>query len=203
MKFKNILGLSGVVALLLFSGCSSKTTPPPMPTPEEQIESNADALDDLPSWVVEPKVDGALAAVGMAPKSRHGLSVMIPQAELDGRGRLAAKIQSEVSRLQESSLRNSKLNAYDDIDDTFRSVTKEVVNKIPLSGARRTKMYQDPQGNLYVLMVIERKEVGEDIASMSDEYKEQLESAKLTRENIEEGMRVLDESIKKLENSVE
>lgn len=198
---KKILVLSGAAALLLFSGCSQKQAPEPMPTHEEQMESNADALDDLPEWVVEPKVEGALAAVGMAGHSRHGLTVMIQEAELDARGRLATKIQTEVSRLQEQSLRHSKINNLDDIDNTFRSATKEVVDKIPLSGARRAKLYQDKQGNLYVLMVIEKKAVGQDIASMSDIYKEQLEQAKLTRQNIEEGMKVLDASIKELEDA--
>lgn len=203
MDFKKILALLGVAALLLFSGCGQKYEPEPLPTHEEQVESNADALDDLPEWVVEPKAEGALAAVGMSGLSRHGLHVMIQEAELDGRGRLAAKIQLELSRLQEQSIRHSKLNNLDDIDTTFRSATKEVVEKIPLSGARRTKMYQDKQGNLYVLMVIEKKEVGQDLASMSDIYKEQLEQAKLTRQNIEEGMKVLDESIKNLESATD
>eukprot|EP01022_Parablepharisma_sp_SALTPOND_P030588 TRINITY_DN76746_c0_g1_i1.p1 TRINITY_DN76746_c0_g1~~TRINITY_DN76746_c0_g1_i1.p1 ORF type:complete len:515 (-),score=71.76 TRINITY_DN76746_c0_g1_i1:307-1740(-) len=71
-----------------------------------------------------------------------------------------------------------------------------------LSGATRKKLYQDEDGTLYVLMVIEKKEVAQEVDSFSEAYKEQLQKAKLSRENIEEGMKILGESIDELEENL-
>ncbi|MFP4487154.1 MAG: LPP20 family lipoprotein [Campylobacterales bacterium] len=195
------LAFFGILAFaLLFSGCSQKRD---ALSKEDRVEITEEVIEELPEWVVEPKVDNALAAVGMAPYSRHGLSIMLPEAELDGRARLAAKIESTLSRLQEQNLRHAKINAFDDIDNAFKSTTKEVVSEMKLSGAERKKMYQDADGTLYVLMAIEKKEVGNELESFSDSYKKQLQQAKLSRENIEEGMEILGESIDELEENID
>lgn len=194
------LAFFGILAfVLLFSGCSQKRE---ALSKEDRVEITEEVIEELPEWVVEPKVDNALAAVGMAPYSKHGLAIMLPEAELDGKARLASKIESTLSRLQEKNLRHAKINQFDDIDNAFKSTTKEVVSEMKLSGAKRVKMHQDADGTLYVLMAIEKKEVGNKIDSFSDTYKEQLQRAKLSRDNIEEGMKILGESIDELEGNL-
>jgi hypothetical protein len=199
MRFASlsIFGVLGFV--LLFSGCSQKAE---RVSKEDRVEITEEVIDELPEWVVEPKYENALAAVGMAPYSSHGLAIMLPEAELDGKARLASKIESTLSRLQEQNLRHAKINAFDDIDNAFKSTTKEVVNEMKLSGATRKKLYQDEDGTLYVLMVIEKKEVQSELESLESDYKEQLQKAKLSRENIEEGMKILGESIDELEENL-
>lgn len=195
---KNRVMLSLLAATLLITGCSQKE-----PTTEELKKQMVENTKNLPEWVTNPNEEDEFVAVGIAGFSRHGMQVMLPQAEMDGRAKLAGKIETEVSRIQEQVLRQSQISQLDDIDRAFKAATKEVVKKIPLSGAKRTKMYQSSDGTLYVLTVINRNFIVNDIEQKRNIYKQQMEQAKLTRQSIEEGMKVLDKSMQELEEATQ
>ena len=195
-KILNII-LSGA-AILALTGCTANTPN----TPAEKKEAMIETVNDLPTWVVNPKVEGGIAAVGLTSYSKHGMSVMLPQAEVDARSKLAGQIQTIVSQVQERSMRNSKINELDDLDSAFKLASKEVIKQIPLSGAQRKNIFQAKDGTLYVHMIIEKKEVSKHIGNMKETYKQYMEEAKLSRQNIEDGMKVLDNMMEDLNKEI-
>jgi len=184
-------------ATMTFTGCSSKS--PEMTAAEKEKQAMIEANNNLPSWVLNPQVEGGIAAVGIAGYSKHGMQVMLPQAEMDARAKLAGQIQTEISRVQKQAMRHNKINDLDDFENVFKQATKEVVKKIPLSGARKVKQYQAPDGTLYVLMVIEKRDVAKEVKDMKDTYLEHMKQARMTRQSLDEGMKVLDDMMKELE----
>lgn len=198
MKMKALAFSLAAAAMMSFSACGDKT-PQPVDQKQQQIQAN----NNLPMWIIDPSVEGGIAAVGVAGYSKHGMQVMLPQAEMDARAKLAGKIQTEVSRIQESVMRANQINDMDNFEKAFRQGSAEVVKKIPLSGAKKINHYQAPDGTFYVHMVIQKREVANSIEDMKDIYKEQMEQAHLTRESIDEGMKVLDDMMGELREATE
>lgn len=187
---------AGVTSAILFSGCTSTTQPT---TPNEKKEQMIKVVNDLPSWIVNPKVEGGIAAVGLVGYSKHGLQVMLPQAEMDARAKLAGQIQTIVSQLQKKALRHTKINEIDEFENSFKQASKEVIKKMPLSGAQRINMFQSQDGTLYVHTVIQKREVSQYLGDMKSTYKKHMQDAKISRQNIDEGMKVLDSMMKELD----
>jgi hypothetical protein len=197
MKKTTLVLSIAAAATLTFTGCADKSA---NVSKEEQAKrAMIEANNNLPSWVLNPQVEGGISAVGIAGYSKHGMQVMLPQAEMDARAKLAGQIQTEISRIQKQAMRHNKINDLDDFENVFKQATKEVVKKIPLSGARKVKQYQAPDGTLYVLMVIEKRDVANEVKDMKDTYLEHMKQAKMTRESLDQGMKVLDDMMKELE----
>jgi len=185
----------GVVLVVVISGCSSSSNP----TPEEKKETMVNTTNDLPNWVINPKVEGGISAVGMTGYSKHGMQVMIPQAEMDARAKLAGKIQTIVSQVQKRAMRHVKINELDEFENSFKQATKEVIKKMPLSGAQRINLFQAKNGDLYVHTIIQKRVVSQHLGDMKNSYKKHMEEAKISRESIDEGMKVLDDMMKELD----
>ena len=197
---KNILGFIGLaIAMVLFTGCGDKEPITPQEKKAEQIE----IAETLPAWVVNPKVEGGIAAVGLAGYSKHGMQVMLPQAEMDGRAKLAGQIQTIVSQLRKKAMRHVKINESDDFENAFNEATKEVIKEMPMSGVRRINMFTAKNGDLYVHMIIEKRAVSEHLNDMKETYKKHMEEAKLTRESLDKGMEVLDDMMKDLDKEIQ
>ena len=93
---------------------------------EEKNVGNS--LSNLPSWVINPNVEGKIAAVGISPKSNGGIKFQITRAENDARANIAAKINTEISRLTKEALKSSGTNG--DAENTisvFTQATKAIV----------------------------------------------------------------------------
>ncbi len=197
MKKSTLILSLTAAAVVTFTGCADKSSN--MSKEEQQKRAMIEANNNLPAWVLNPQVEGGIAAVGIAGYSKHGMQVMLPQAEMDARAKLAGQIQTEISRVQKQAMRHNKINDLDDFENVFKQATKEVVKKIPLSGARKVKQYQAPDGTLYVLMVIEKRDVANEVKDMKDTYLEHMKQARMTRKSLDEGMKVLDDMMKELE----
>ncbi len=195
-KAITILSLAAA-ATMTFTGCAGKSQN--MTAEEKQKQAMIEANNNLPAWVLNPQVEGGIAAVGIAGYSKHGMQVMLPPAEMHPRAKLAGQVETEISRVEKQAMRHNKINDLDDFENVFKQATKEVVKKIPLSGARKVKQYQAPDGTLYVLMVIEKRDVAKEVKDMKDTYLEHMKQAKMTRESLDEGMKVLDDMMKELE----
>jgi len=195
---KQIILAMGFTAAIMFSGCA--TTEPT--TPQEKKMDMVETTNNLPSWVINPKVEGGISSVGMTGYSRHGMQVMIPQAEMDARAKLAGKIQTIVSQIQKRAMRHVKINDLDEFENSFKQATKEVIKKMPLSGAQRINMFQAKNGDLYVHTVIQKRVVSEHLGNMRASYKQHMQEAKQSREAIEGGMEVLDEMMKELDTEM-
>jgi len=194
---KRAFFVSSVALAVLFSGCANKSVEPK--SEFEKKEQMVKTTNSLPHWIVDPRVEGGIAAVGIAGYSKWGIEVMLPQAEMDARARLAGKIQTVISDLQKRVMRRVKIGEIDDYETSFKKASKELIKKIPLSGANRTDMYQAKDGTLYVLMVIQKREVAKYIDKSKEIYKKHMEEAKMSRERIDEGMKVLDSMVKELD----
>lgn len=180
-------------AVMMMTGCADKS---------EAANPNIVQLDpDLPAWVMNPTVDNGIGVAGLSKYSKHGMTVMMPKAETDARMKLAAEIQTEVSALTKKAMRQANINEIDDFEEQFSSVTKQVVKKIPLSGAQRIAMYQDKKtGELWVHMVIQKREIGKFLAENAASVKQQMAEAKMTRERLDDAGKVLDTMIKDLDD---
>ncbi len=188
----------GLAIALMFSGCASSSSSSSS-TPAEKKEVMVNTTNNLPSWVINPKVEGGISAVGMTGYSKHGMQVMIPQAEMDARAKLAGKIQTIVSQVQKRAMRHVKINDLDEFENSFKQATKEIIKKMPLSGAQRINLFQAKNGDLYVHTIIQKRVVSEHLGDMKTSYKKHMKEAKVSRQSIDEGMKVLDDMMKELD----
>lgn len=199
--------LAITASIFLLSGCNNtqptvqkyEVAQPPLTEKEKMIKS----VNSLPQWILNPTSRGGITAVGMAGYSKHGLRVMKPQAEMDAKAKLAGQIQTIISRSQKNAIRLSQVANVDDMDNAFSQSTKEVIKEIPLSGAVVVNQRMVESGDYYVQMVIKRQVVAQELDASKEVYKKNLTDAKLTRESVEEGMKVLDEMIEDLKKDVE
>lgn len=200
MKSLTLLSLSAA-SILLMSGCSNQAPvvqEKQLTLKEQQIKS----ANSLPEWVLNPQSTEGITAVGMVGYSRHGLKVMKPQAEMDARAKLAGQIQTLVSRSQKQAMRSVQIGDVDDLETVFSQSTKEVVKEIPLSGAVVVNQLMAETGDYYVQMVIKKREIMQELDQKHEIYKKNLQNAKLTRENIDEGMKVLDKMMEDLDKEL-
>jgi len=193
-----LLALLAATAIT-FTGCADKS---PQSAAEKQKQDQIEANNNLPSWVMDPKVEGGISAVGVAGYSKHGMQIMLPQAELDGRAKQAGQIQTVVSRVQKQAMRHNKINELDDLENVFKQASKEVIKKMPLSGARKMKQFQAADGTFYVLMVIEKREVSRHLNDMKTTYQDHMKEAQMTRKSLDQGMQVLDDMMKELDEDM-
>jgi hypothetical protein len=158
------------------------------------------SIANLPQWVLNPKSDDGITAVGMAGYSKHGLRVMKPQAEMDARAKLAGQIQTIVSRISKQAIRHSQVANADDMENLFSQTTKEVIEKTPLSGAVIVNQAMVENGDYYVQMVIKNRQVAKELSEQKEAYRKSMEDAKMSRENVRDGMEILDAMIKEMDN---
>ena len=141
---------------------------------------------NLPSWVLDPRVEGKVAAVGISPASKGGLKVQIAQAETDARANIAQQISSEISRITKDSLQKAQVENNESYQAAFTQATKDVVKNIPLTGAVRQNIYKDStSGELYVHMILDPANVQAYLAQSLDAFSNSLASAGATRKTIE------------------
>ncbi len=190
-------------SLLIFSGCG-EVSPQVAKQKFEMSEKskNIQSIKNLPQWVINPQSKDGITAVGMSAYSRHGIRVMKPQAEMDARAKLASQIETIVSRSQKQAMRLVQIADTDDMENLFSQSTKEVIKQIPLSGAVVVNQTIMDNGDYYVQMTIKKREVLKELDNQQEVYKKNLENSKLSHENIENGMKVLDNMMKKLEEDI-
>lgn len=184
-----VLGV--IIPVIFLNACTIKKA-------EIEQQDNS-ALSYLPSWVLDPAIERKIAAVGMAPRSRGGLQFQIPQAEADARANIASQINTEVSRLTKNALREARIADQDDIENIFTQVTKNVVRKIPLMGARRINMYKDPKSDeLYVHMAIDSEMVAEHFSKNRQLFSDSVVSSSLARDRIDKAQKAVNGLFKEL-----
>jgi hypothetical protein len=189
MKNK-IISLFVIAALSLSFSCAKK-----------DVKTKADAgdLSNLPAWVLDPNVDGGVAAVGIASPSQGGIKFQIPKAELDAKANIAAIIQSEMTRVTKNSLRSANVNGADDVEEFFAQATKEVVKDLPLSGVKRLNIFRDKDGTLYVHMIMKNEDYTKFLENSEKNFAAKLAKSNLGRENINKSQEASKELFDELE----
>jgi len=165
-----------LTAVALFSACAKK---------EIQKEAG-NQLKDLPEWVLNPSsgVKEGVAGVGIAGPSRGGITVQIPKAELDAKANIASAIQSEISRVTKNALRSAKVNDADDVEEFFAQASKEVVKNLPMSGAKRDKIFKAEDGTLYIRMVLGTEDYSKFLKNSQKEFEDKIAKSNLSRNSI-------------------
>lgn len=153
--------------------------------------------NDLPEWFNSTE---ELSGIGIASPSRGGLKYQLAQAELNAKGNLASKIDSEISRVSKNALRSARINEGDDIEDFFAQATKEVVNNLPLRGASRIKTYIAKDGTLYVMVVMNKESYLNSLKDSKESMLATLRAKNLARDSInksEEATKAIFEELEK------
>jgi len=170
--------LAKILTIFLIYSCAPKVA-------QEAKKSSNNDLNDLPEWVLDPKIKDGVAGVGIAGPSRAGITVQLPKAELDAKANIASTIQSEISRVTKNALRSGKVNDADDVEEFFAQASKEVVKNLPLSGARRIHMFKAQDGTLYVHMMIDDQDYSKFLRNSQKDYEDKLKKSNLSRDNID------------------
>ncbi|MBM5782114.1 MAG: hypothetical protein FJ368_01690 [Pelagibacterales bacterium] len=175
MKNKIVILLS-IAALSLFS-CSKKNT---------EITNKNNELSNLPSWVLDPEVEDGIGAVGIAGPSKGGLKFQIPIAELNAKGNIAAKVQSEISRVTKEALRSANVNNSDDVEEFFSQASKEVIKNQSLSGVKRVKdhIFLSKDGTLYIHMVLTGNDYSKFLQNSENKMASRIKKSDMARDNI-------------------
>ena len=192
---KKLSIISVILSLLVFS-CAKNGSKP-------ANEVKNDNLSNLPAWVLSPEVEGGVAGVGIASKSKGGFKFQVAQAEMDAKANIASQIQSEISRVTKNALREAKVNEADDVEDVFSQATKEVVKNMPLSGATRINIFKDDEGTLYVHMILKNKDFSSYLKNSQKVYEDRLKAANVGRENLDKSQAAVKELFDELEKERE
>lgn len=138
--------------LVLVVSCS------PKPKPKVSQESKyAKEFANAPSWVLNPKVEGALAAVGSAKIGPAGIQMAREEALAAARDELARIIAVKVKNMFKRFVQTTGVGDQQTVDKVSVSVSKQV-SKALLSGSMQRDMWISPSDTLYVLVVIDPKQ---------------------------------------------
>ena len=152
MKRKLFLAVCAVALLTIFSGCASK--------PEKKDFGQVGDLADAPSWVLNPEVEGVLAAVGSSKMSKAGIQFTRTNALANGRDELARQMSLKVKNLVKNFTQATGIGDDETVDKVSSSVSKQVA-KQTLTGSKQKSMWISPGNELFVLVVLDAKSVAQ------------------------------------------
>jgi hypothetical protein len=192
---KHIVTILVLSSLFFLNSCNSKKI----------IEENkvSAELAHLPNWVLNPNLEDSIAAVGISPKNRGGLRFQIPQAEADARANIAAQINTEISRLTKDALRSADISGNQDVESTFSQVTKALIKKVPLRGAKRINMYKDPtDGSLYIHMSLDNEMILNYFKQKKQLFANSLQANNIARDNLDKAEKAVEKMFNELDKEL-
>ena len=151
-----------LLALLVFS-CSSK---------EAEKDQSGIGLEEFPSWVIDPQVEGGIAASECLVYSGN-ISVDKAQLTAQARATLSKQIQVRVSALDKTYLDRTDAAGKTVVGSTFSSTSRQLADQ-NLIGSRLTKLSRiaiGGQENLCGMIVLnpeKSRELFEEIIELSD-----------------------------------
>lgn len=144
-----------ITATLILGACTSS-----QPVAQQSINNNGaytaqpqNMLGNLPTWVLNPYVEGAQSAVGMVVVGRSGTANARNKAVARARVELANQMEIKVQAMTKdySSVVGEGDNEI--VESAFSQVSKQV-SRQTLSGSRQMDMFMTSNKELYVLMAI-------------------------------------------------
>lgn len=168
---KNLLSLvvAGLVTISM-TGCVDQ--PKPEEPKQKEFDNRCKIDGELaPKWVCTPFVDGAIAELGSAPKTRAGYSFQRRRALADGRSNLAQQIETVVKDKVENFARTTGSADAETVDQVSTQVSKQVA-KVTLRGSKQVNSWVSGNGTMYVLVAVPEKIVNESAKNaVSTSYK--------------------------------
>ncbi len=157
MKKRLLTVAVGSIVALSMAGCGGEQ---PKPKPQEPDFRCKQENVLAPKWTCTPFVDGAIAALGTAPKSKAGYGFQYREALAQGRSNLAQQIQTLVKDKVEQFTRSTGVGDSEVVDKVSTQVSKQVA-KVTLKGSKPVDSWQAPSGTLYLLVAVPEKSVNE------------------------------------------
>jgi len=159
MKIVKGVGSLAVAALVatVISGCNGQQ---PQPKQEEADFRCHQENVLAPKWTCTPFADGAIAEVGVAPRTNAGMGMQRRVALANARSNLAQQIQTLVKDKVETFTRSTGIGAGESVDSVATAVSKQVA-KVTLKGSKQLDAWQAPSGTLYVLVAVPEKTINE------------------------------------------
>ena len=190
---KKLLLIKLIAVIFLVTSCATDKD-----IPEEKPKTAGKNLD-LPAWILDPKIEDGIAAVGISGPSRGGLRFQIPKAESDARANIAEILQSEISRVTKNALRESKLNDVNDVEEFFSQATKNVVKDVKLSGAERVDIYKADDGSLFIRMAIRKNNYAKVLKYSQALFKQLATNSDMSQANIDKSQEAVQDMFEELE----
>lgn len=147
---KKIILLVVALALVLV-GCGKEE-------PKQQLADPC--FVGAPAWVLNPQVEGALAAAGSAKKSAAGMQFTRDAAMANARSEIARMIEVKVSTMVKDFTQVTGVGDSETVDKVSSSVSKQIASQ-SLQGTSQKDIWMSPCGELYVLVVLNPKQVAE------------------------------------------
>ena len=185
-----------ITATILFSGCATTTTSNQTSGVNPSTGQKFTVDNSLPEWVGNPSVglENAIAATGQAAYSKYGDQVMVPQAELSAKAKLAGMIEEKIYQFQKNAAKRAQVDIDESFASEFKDVSKRVVKGISLSGVRSINRYQSPvTGTLYIRVMIPTSQLADEIKESQEQLKEKYKKMGLTQETAEKMLKGVEE----------
>ncbi len=145
------LALSAVMAAT-FTACGGEPAP-------KQDPAAAAGLSGAPMWVLDPSVDGGIAAVGSAQKSPGGLQFQRTEALANARDELARILSVKVNNMVKNFSQSTGVGDAQTFEKVAQQVSKQVASQT-LSGSKQKAIWMNPvTGELFVHVVLDPESV--------------------------------------------
>lgn len=170
-----LIKLSLIILAMNVASCTSNTKPDDL-----SASDNCTFLDathsKAPNWVCNASTYNlGIYAVGIAEKSKAGVSFMRNMAKSDALGHIAELYEQGVSKMTKQYTGVTGRGNTETVD-AVASITQKTISNAPLQGAKIYKTTTDAEGRFYVLVGISKKEYNETISSAKNIIKSSVDN---------------------------
>ncbi|PLX69882.1 MAG: hypothetical protein C0603_02815 [Denitrovibrio sp.] len=113
---------------------------------------------DAPQWVINPQVEGAIAATGSAKKSAGGMQFTRDAAMANARSEISRVLEVKVKTMMKDFTQVTGVGDAQTVDKVTSSVSKQVSSQV-LQGTMQKDAWFSPCSELYVLVVLDPSKV--------------------------------------------
>lgn len=145
---KKIVLLVAAMTLLL-AGCIGGQ-------PEKKLADPC--FEGAPQWVINPAVEGAIAAAGSAKKSAGGMQFTRDAAMASARSEISRVLEVKVKTMMKDFTQVTGVGDAQTVDKVTSSVSKQISSQV-LQGTMQKDAWFSPCGELYVLVVLDPSKV--------------------------------------------
>jgi len=138
-----------LVTVLILSACAGSK-------PKNEIADPC--FEGAPQWVVNPQIEGTLAATGSAKKSAAGMQFAKDAALANARSEISRMIEVKVDTMMKDFTQVTGVGDAQTVDKVTSSVSKQISSQV-LQGTMQKNAWFSPCGELYVLVAIDSGKV--------------------------------------------
>ncbi|PLX70982.1 MAG: hypothetical protein C0602_02810 [Denitrovibrio sp.] len=113
-----------------------------------------------PQWVINPAVEGAIAAAGSAQKSAGGMQFTRDAAMANDRSEISRVLEVKVKTMMKDFTQVTGVGDAQTVDKVTSSVSKQISSQV-LQGTMQKDAWFSPCGELYVLVVLDPTKVAD------------------------------------------